>query len=438
MKRIKRRFGLDRRQFLCRCMHPFELRKLPDETKDIIRTNTASILDRLPQHKNISTEERKALRNLKKDPTRIVTKADKGNSLVVMDRSDYDSKMTNLLQGKTTYTVVRKAPFKKVERELNAMLLDLKNQEKLPEKTYRKLHSSDAIPPSIRGSIKHHKVNHPLRPTITSIDSALYNTSKFLSQILSPLQNQNGFSVTNSTQFRNEISKMTISKDETVVSFDVVSLFTAIPVDKACTYIRTKLENDDTLSDRTQLDIDDILRLLQFVLSNSFFVYNDITYKQIHGCAMDSPVSAIVANLCVEVIEEQAIQSATAPPKSWKRFVDDSFTIINKNAITSFHDTLNSIDPHIKFTIEHEKDEQIAFLDMLISRRNNSISIHVYRKPTYTDRYLDYTSHHDLKHKINTASTLINRSLSLPTTEDGKLKELQHVCPALVSENYYF
>ena len=85
------------------------IRKLPDETKDILRTNTASILDqaRLSQHKNISTEERKALRNLKKDPTRIVMKADKGNSLVVMDRSDYDSKMTNLLQDKTTYTVVR-------------------------------------------------------------------------------------------------------------------------------------------------------------------------------------------------------------------------------------------------------------------------------------------------------------------------------------------
>ena len=149
-----------------------------------------------------------------------------------------------------------------------------------------------------------------------------------------------------------------------------------------------------------------------------------------------SPVSATVVNLCMEVIEEQAIQSATTPPKTWKRFVDDSFAIISKNAITSFHDTLNSIDPHIKFTIEHEKDEQIAFLDMLISRRNNSISIHVYRKPTHTDRYLDYASHHDLKHKISTANTLINRSLNLPTTEDGKLKELQHVSAALVSNGY--
>ena len=278
-------------------------------------------------------------------------KADKGNSLVVMDRSDYDSKMENLLEDETTYTVIRKSPFKKVERDLNAMLLSLKNQGKLLEKTYRKLHSSDAIPPAIRGSIKHHKANHPLRPIVTSIDSALYNTSKFLSRILSPLQNQNGFSVTNSTQFRNEISNMTISEDETMVSFDVVSLFTAIPVDKACSYIRNKLENDDTLSDRTQLDIDDILRLLEFVLSNSFFVYNDKTYKQIHGCAMGSPVSAIVANLCMEVIEEQAIQSATTRPKTWKRFVDDSFAIINKNAITSFHDTLNLPQTNSKYLV---------------------------------------------------------------------------------------
>ena len=65
--------------------------------------------------------------------------------------------------------------------------------------------------------------------------------------------------------------------------------------------------------------------------------------------------------------KEQVIQSDTTPPKTWKRFVDGSFAIINKNAFTSFHDTLNSIDPHIKFTIEHEKDEQIAFLDMLMS-----------------------------------------------------------------------
>ena len=51
-----------------------------------------------------------------------------------MDRSEYKTKMESLLNDQTTYTVIRKSPFKKVERELNAMLLDLKNKEKIPEK----------------------------------------------------------------------------------------------------------------------------------------------------------------------------------------------------------------------------------------------------------------------------------------------------------------
>ncbi len=97
----------------------------------------------------------------------------------------------------------------------------------------------------------------------------------------------------------NDISDITISEDEVMVSFDVISLFTAISVDKACMYIKTKLQHDGTLLDRTQLDIDDIIRLLKFILSNSFFIHNNTTYKQIHGCAMGSPVSAIVANLCI-------------------------------------------------------------------------------------------------------------------------------------------
>ena len=72
---------------------------------------------------------------------------------------------------------------------------------------------------------------------------------------------------------------LTIDEDEIMVSFDVVSLFIAIPVDKAYAYIRTKPEHDTSLAERIQLDIGDIIRLLTFVLSNSFFVYKNTTYK---------------------------------------------------------------------------------------------------------------------------------------------------------------
>ena len=111
----------------------------------------------------------------------------------------------------------------------------------------------------------------------------------------------------NSSQFAKEVANMEISDDEVMVSFHVVSLFTAIPVNKACEYIQNKLNSDNTSHLRTSPNTNDIISLMEFTLSNNYFVYNDRIYKQIHGCAMGSPVSPIVANLCMEVIEELAI-----------------------------------------------------------------------------------------------------------------------------------
>ena len=151
---------------------------------------------------------------------------------------------------------------------------------------------------------------------------------------------------------------------------------------------------------------------------------------------MGSPVSPIVANLCMEVIEESAISSATVPPRVWKRYVDDSFVIIKKDAVHSFHDTLNAVDPKITFTIEEENNGQIAFLDTLVSRKNGVAVIDVYRKPTHTDRYLDFSSHHEKKHKISTASTLLFRASNLPSTNEGKTRETNHVTDALKANGY--
>ena len=167
------------------------------------------------------------------------------------------------LRTEVTYEVVTRSPFGRIERDLNATLLNLERQQKIDDYTYFKLRSTDGIPPAIRGSIKHHKDGYPLRPIVTSIGSTLYNTSKFLTDILASIQNRNGFSVANSQEFSNELVDVNIQDDEIMVSFDVVSLFTAIPVDKACDYIRKKLEDDSSLHSRTKLDIEDILSLLR-------------------------------------------------------------------------------------------------------------------------------------------------------------------------------
>ena len=110
---------------------------------------------------------------------------------------------------------------------------------------------------------------------------------------------------------------------------------------------------------------------------------------------MGSPVSHIVANLCMEEIEKLAHNQSTLPPKKWFRFVDDIFSIIKRHMLNNFHNLLNYIDSHIKFPMEQELDRKLSFLDTLITRNSASLFINVYRKPTQTHRYLDYNSHHD-------------------------------------------
>ena len=78
-----------------------------------------------------------------------------------MDKNDYESKMETILNDEKTYEKTTRPLFKKIERQLNNKLLDLKNHDKLDETTYQRLRSTDGTPPTIRGSVKHHlKATH--------------------------------------------------------------------------------------------------------------------------------------------------------------------------------------------------------------------------------------------------------------------------------------
>ena len=65
---------------------------------------------------------------------------------------------------------------------------------------------------------------------------------------------------------------------------------------------------------------------------------------------MGSSVSAVIANPYVEDFEEKALASASCTPKIWKRYVDDTFTILSPDKVDSFLQHLNSQQPTIRFT----------------------------------------------------------------------------------------
>ena len=129
---------------------------------------------------------------------------------------------------------------------------------------------------------------------------------------------------------------------------------------------------------------------------------------------MGSPVSAAVANLYMEFFEELALKSAPVTPRLWKRYVDDTCCIVKKGTVEALLGHLNSARPSIKFTVEVEKDGTLPFLDTLFQRkRDGALDITVYRKPTYTDRYLDFWSHHPPHVKRGLVRCLFDRAIGV-------------------------
>ena len=245
----------------------------------------------------------------------------------------------------------------------------------------------------------------------------------------------------NASEFTEFIRTQTVGPGEEIVSFDVVSLFTSIPVDLALKVITEKLEAYTSWQENTSLTKNQIVDLTKFVLNNSYFSYEGTLYHQIFGCAMGSPVSAVIADLVMEYIETEALSTFHTAPRWWRRYVDDSNACIKSQDLCDFHRHLNAVNPHIQFTVERatvvDNKQTIAFLDTSISiLPDGQVEVQVYRKTTHTDKYLSFDSHHPIQHKRSVVSTLMSRADTIPSNQSLKSQERARVQESLRTNGY--
>jgi len=272
---------------------------------------------------NITRQQLAADRTLQQDPTITVVPADKGKAVVVMDTVEYREKVRTLLSDEETYTKItdkRRNPTSRLEKNLNKLLSEIKscpsthdqNVKQVDPNLHHRLHGTDAIPASSYGLPKIHKPGIPPRQIASCINAPTFNVFRHLVSILSQLLEEK-YLINKSVVFAQQVRDQPITEDEIMVSF--IALFTSMPVDLALQIVREKLQQDVTLTEHTDISVTNIMKLLEFVLKNSFFTYDQEHYQQTFGCAMGSPVSATIANLVMEYIEERAISTATHPPR---------------------------------------------------------------------------------------------------------------------------
>ena len=63
-----------------------------------------------PPKSTLSSEETKALKEPRNDQNLVISKADKGNTTIVMDKTDYDKQLLTMLEDSTTYQQLQKRP----------------------------------------------------------------------------------------------------------------------------------------------------------------------------------------------------------------------------------------------------------------------------------------------------------------------------------------
>jgi len=143
------------------------------------------------------------------------------------------------------------------------------------------------------------------------------------------------------------VQSLEINRGDILVSYDVTSLFTNVPLDETIQILADKAFSDDWFNNTHELNLsrDQLIELLNAATKNQLFQYNGNLYEQTDGVAMGSPLGPLLANVFMCSIEDKLNQDCKLP-SYYRRYVDDTFTIMPDIASAKiFLDTLNHCHP---------------------------------------------------------------------------------------------
>ena len=161
-----------------------------------------------------------------------------------MNRSTYLEKCFILLNT-SQFNKLTKDPTHATEWKIQRVVRKMKS--KLPSNIYSKIYPTGSAPGKFYGAAKIHKLSPndtiyklSLRLTVSNISTATYHLSKYLAELLSPLR-ESEYTIKNTKHFVEKIKKDHIPNDHLLVSFDVKSLFTNVPLDETTKIILNRI-----------------------------------------------------------------------------------------------------------------------------------------------------------------------------------------------------
>jgi len=277
---------------------------------------------------------------------------------------------------------------------------------------------------SIKGLIKIHKPDQPLPHVVNWRNAPAYRLSKlFTDKIhrLAPLPN--AFNIKNTHDLLRNIKDTPLLPHHFLASLDITNLYSNIPVPETKTILMSLLEQE-LIAPQTQQEV---LKWYDVITGKNYFSHNEDVILQYGGLAMGAPSSGLIAENFLQHTEHTHIPHLTQKHKilNYCRYVDDIFLVFD-STLTNINEILqdfNGLHPKLQFAAETKKDHTLNYLDFTMHRKPTGTTTSIYRKPTFTDSIIPYTSNHTAQHKYAAVRFLFNRLDSYNLDQEEYLQE---------------
>jgi hypothetical protein len=347
---------------------------------------------------NLPDNELRALNALRSNVDIVIKSADKGGSIVVMEKTLYTAEALRQLNNPKYYKRIDESIATQNALSVNLII------DKLLENGHISQRQSEFLrcDPPIKNRYfyllpKVHKQKnkwpHPQmpegRPIVASCGSELSNIGKFIDYFLQPLVKMSEYYIKDTYHFISKVRGRSIQPDWYFITGDVSSLYTNMDHSLILSTLKSFFRRfPDNNRPETEL-----LQLMELTLGGNDFSFDDQFYLQVLGMAMGNSCSPSTANLFLAQLDDKA-NSFTTSIRFYNRFLDDIFFLWpgTLEQFNEFDIFINSIIPNIRITFNVSLTS-VNFLDITLFKHHTTDGCTIQTKP-----YFKSTDTHQLVH----------------------------------------
>ena len=358
---------------------------------------------------------------------------DKGIGICVMKTETYHKKMDDIIKLPQFEKIEKKRknerhPLLKEEDRIQESLKEMLDSGKISKTLYDKMRPRGSQPPRLYGLAKVHKKDTPIRPVLSMPGSAYYGVAKQVAWWLSHIPECNINSSTKSV--RDSLKDITMDEGSELVSFDVTSLYTNVPVSEAIQICADLMYNGDNVVPPVSKET--FIKLLEMSSCNVILSTHDGFYRQTDGLAMGSPPAPHLANAWMSQFDSVIKGSS----KLYTRYMDDIVCDKKTDEVDQQLESNNNLHQNLTFTMEREQDGKMVHLDMLMLHRNNSLSSTWYTKPTDTGLVMNFHALAPNKYKRSVVSGMVHRIVRACSSDENVQSSLVKAKAILMKNQY--